>query len=94
VARARTVRLAEAHGCRFAAPPRGLFGWVDVGVDTERLAQAMLAEWLIAPGALFHSTHRTTTLMRVNFATSQDQRFWRALDRTRAGLQNTPAAAV
>lgn len=25
-ARARSVRLAEAHGCRFAAPPRGLFG--------------------------------------------------------------------
>ena len=86
IARARTVRLAEAHGCSFAAPPRGLFGWVDVGVDTERLAQAMLAEWLIAPGALFHATHRTTTLMRVNFATSQDQRFWRALDRTRAEM--------
>ncbi|HEY4068932.1 MAG TPA: PLP-dependent aminotransferase family protein [Burkholderiaceae bacterium] len=86
LARARTVRLAEAHGCRFAAPPRGLFGWVDVGVDTERLAQLMLAEWLIAPGALFHATPRATTLMRVNFATSQDQRFWRALDRTRAEL--------
>jgi DNA-binding transcriptional MocR family regulator len=86
LARARTVRLAEAHGCRFAAPPRGLFGWVDVGVDTERLAEAMIAEWLIAPGALFHATHRATTLMRVNFATSQDQRFWRTLDRTRAEL--------
>ena len=48
-ARARTVRLAEAHGCRFAAEPRGLFGWVDVGVDTERLAHAMLDDWLLAP---------------------------------------------
>ena len=85
-ARARTVKLADAHGCRFAAPPRGLFGWVDVGVDTERLAQAMLDEWLIAPGALFHATHRPTTLMRINFATTQDQRFWRALDRARANL--------
>ena len=37
-ARERTVRLVEAHGCRFAAPPHGLFGWVDTGVDTERLA--------------------------------------------------------
>jgi len=85
-ARSRTVKLAESHGCRFAAPPRGLFGWVDVGVDTERLAQAMLDEWLIAPGALFHATHRPSTLMRVNFATSQDARFWRALDRARAAL--------
>jgi DNA-binding transcriptional MocR family regulator len=86
-ARARTVKLAEAHGCRFEANPRGLFGWVDVGVDTERLAQVMLDEWLLAPGALFHATHRPSTLMRINFATSQDLRFWRALDRARTGLR-------
>jgi DNA-binding transcriptional MocR family regulator len=86
-ARERTVKLAEAHGCRFAAPPRGLFGWVDVGVDTERLAQVLLDDWLIAPGALFHATHRPTTLMRINFATSQDTRFWRALDAARRALQ-------
>ena len=86
VARERTVRLAEAHGCSFAAPPRGLFGWVDVGVDTERVAQLLLGDWLIAPGALFHAAHRPTTLMRVNFATSLDPRFWRALDRARAQL--------
>ena len=85
-ARARTVKLVQAHGCRFAAPPRGLFGWVDVGVDTERLAQVMIDDWLIAPGALFHATHRPTTLMRINFATTQDARFWRALERARAGL--------
>jgi DNA-binding transcriptional MocR family regulator len=85
-ARARTVKLAEAHGCRFAAAPQGLFGWVDVGVDTERLAAAMLEDWLIAPGALFHAIHRPTTLMRINFATSQDARFWRALDRARVKL--------
>jgi DNA-binding transcriptional MocR family regulator len=86
-ARERTVKLAEAHGGRFAAPPRGLFGWVDVGVDTERLAEVMLDDWLIAPGALFHATHRPTTLMRINFATSQDPHFWHALDRARAGLR-------
>ena len=85
-ARARSVRLAEAHGCRFAAPPRGLFGWVDVGVDTERLAQSMIDDWLLAPGALFHATPRPTTLMRINFATTQDERFWRALDRARSSL--------
>ena len=83
-ARARSVRLAEAAGCRFAALPRGLFGWVDVGVDTERLAQLMLDDgWLLAPGALFHATHRPTTLMRINFATTQEGRFWRALDQAR-----------
>jgi len=78
-ARARTVRLAEAHDCRFAAEPRGLFGWVDAGVDTERLAHAMIDEWLLAPGSLFHATPRPTSLMRINFATSQDARFWKAL---------------
>ncbi len=86
-ARSRAVRLAEAHGCRFAAPPRGLFGWVDVGVDTERLAQVMLDKgWLLAPGALFHATHRPTTLMRINFATTQEARFWKALAAAREGL--------
>ncbi len=79
-ARARTVRLAREAGCRFAAPPAGLFGWVDVGTDTEALAQALLDDgWLTAPGALFHATRRPTTLMRVNFATAQDGRFWRRL---------------
>ncbi len=83
-ARARSVRLAESVGCRFAAPPRGLFGWVDVGVDTERLSHAMVDQgWLLAPGSLFHATPRPTTLMRINFATTQDARFWQALERTR-----------
>jgi DNA-binding transcriptional MocR family regulator len=85
-ARERTVKLAEAHGCRFESKPRGLFGWVDVGVDTERLAHLMIDEWLLAPGALFHATHRPTTLMRINFATTQDPHFWRGLERARAQL--------
>ena len=86
-ARARTVKLALAHDCHFAAPPRGLFGWVDAGVDTERLAQSMLdLGWLLAPGALFHATHRPTTLMRINFASSQDARFWRDFARTRNNM--------
>lgn len=85
-ARARTVKLAEAHGCTFAAPPNGLFGWVDVGVDTERLAQLMVDDWLLAPGALFHASPRPTSLMRINFATAQDARFWSALARARESL--------
>jgi DNA-binding transcriptional MocR family regulator len=79
-ARTRTVRLAREAGCRFVTPPAGLFGWVDVGSDTEALAQTLLDEgWLTAPGTLFHATPRPTTLMRVNFATAQDARFWRRL---------------
>ncbi|MBC7993677.1 MAG: PLP-dependent aminotransferase family protein [Rhizobacter sp.] len=87
-ARARSVKLAESAGCHFAAPPRGLFGWVDVGVDTERLSHAMIDQgWLLAPGTLFHATPRATTLMRINFATTQDARFWRALERTRDAIR-------
>jgi DNA-binding transcriptional MocR family regulator len=57
-----------------------LFGWVDVGIDTDRLALRLLDEgWLTAPGSLFHATPRPTTLMRVNFASAQDARFWRRL---------------
>jgi DNA-binding transcriptional MocR family regulator len=81
-ARARTERLAHDAGFGFAAPPRGLFGWIEVGADTERLAQTLLDDgWLIAPGALFHATPRPCSLMRVNFATAQDARFWRQLRR-------------
>ena len=36
-ARSRSVKLALQAGCRFAAEPAGLFGWVDTGVDTEQL---------------------------------------------------------
>jgi DNA-binding transcriptional MocR family regulator len=78
-ARTRAQRLAVDAGCRFVAPPQGLFGWIDTGVDTERLAQVMLDDgWLLAPGRLFHVDGRPTTLMRINFATSQDAKFWRA----------------
>jgi DNA-binding transcriptional MocR family regulator len=81
-ARTRTQKLATDTGCRFVTPPQGPFGWVDTGVDTERLAQAMLDDgWLLAPGRLFHVDARPTTTMRVNFATSQDAKFWRAFER-------------
>ena len=83
-ARARSVRLALDAGCRFVAPPQGLFGWIDVGVDTDRLAQSMLDDgWLLAPGSLFHARPRPTTMMRINFASTQDARFWRALEEAR-----------
>jgi DNA-binding transcriptional MocR family regulator len=85
-ARARSVKLALAAGCRFVTPPSGLFGWVDTGVDTERLATDMLDQgWLIAPGTVFHARRRPSTLMRINFATTQDVRFWKAFEKTREG---------
>ncbi len=77
-ARSRSVKLALAAGCTFAAEPVGLFGWVDTGVDTDALAQRMLDEgYLLAPGALFHAQRKPSTLMRINFATTQDAAFWK-----------------
>ena len=79
-ARSRSVKLALQAGCTFAAEPVGLFGWVDTGVDTDALAQRMLDEgYLLAPGALFHASRQPSTLMRINFATTQDAAFWDAL---------------
>lgn len=86
-ARSRTVTLALAHGCQFAAEPQGLFGWVDTGVDTERMSQRLLdAGYLIAPGALFHAHQKPSTLMRINFATAQDAAFWKTFAALRAHL--------
>ena len=87
-ARARSVKLALAHGCRFEAEPTGLFGWVDTGVDTDALAQRMLDEgYLIAPGALFHAVRKPSTLMRINFATTQEATFWRVFARLREAMK-------
>ena len=86
VARARSVKLALAAGCTFAAEPAGLFGWVDAGVDTDELSQRMLDEgYLLAPGALFHANRQPSTLMRINFATTQDAQFWQTFVRLRSG---------
>lgn len=87
-ARGRSVKLALAHGCSFAAEPAGLFGWVDTGVDTDALAQRMLDEgYLIAPGALFHAARHPSTLMRINFATTQEAAFWKVFARLRDGVK-------
>jgi DNA-binding transcriptional MocR family regulator len=81
-ARNRSVKLAQGVGCRFVTEPAGLFGWVDTGVDTEALAQRLLDEgYLIAPGALFHAARAPSTLMRINFATTQEPDFWRVFSR-------------
>jgi DNA-binding transcriptional MocR family regulator len=84
-ARTRSVKLALQAGCTFAAEPAGLFGWVDAGVDTDELAQRMLDDgYLLAPGALFHaSRHQASTLMRINFAATQEAAFWKAFGKQR-----------
>ena len=86
-ARSRSVRLTTAAGCRFAADPAGLFGWVDTGVDTDQLALRLLDEgYLLAPGALFHADRQPSPLMRINFATTQEAAFWRVFERVRNEL--------
>jgi DNA-binding transcriptional MocR family regulator len=86
-ARSRSVKLAHEHGCSFAAPPAGLFGWVETGVDTDDLAQRMLDKgYLLAPGALFHANHAPSTLMRINFCTTQDIQFWRVFADVRSAM--------
>jgi DNA-binding transcriptional MocR family regulator len=88
VARARCLQLARQSGFEFGAKPQGLFGWMNVGVDTERLTLPMMdAGWLIAPGSLFHAQRQPSTMMRINFASSQDARFWKALVAARKHLQ-------
>jgi DNA-binding transcriptional MocR family regulator len=86
-ARSRAQRLAEQAGCGFVTPPQGLFGWLDTGVDTDRLAHALHDRgWLLAPGSLFHADRRPGTLMRINFATTQEPRFWRLFEGVRTRL--------
>ncbi|VTY38540.1 2-aminoadipate transaminase [Xylophilus ampelinus] len=86
-ARSRAVKLALAHGCTLASEPAGLFGWIETGADTDALTQRMLDEgYLIAPGSLFHARRQPTTLMRINFATTQDATFWKVFCRVRDGL--------
>lgn len=86
-ARSRSAKLAQQAGCRLAAEPAGLFGWVDTGVDTEQLALRLLDDgYLLAPGALFHAERQPSTLMRINFATTQEAVFWGAFERARDGV--------
>jgi DNA-binding transcriptional MocR family regulator len=87
-ARTRSARLAVQAGCTFAAEPAGLFGWVDTGVDTDVLAQRMLDDgYLLAPGALFHAVrNQPSTLMRINFAATQEAGFWKVFGRQRGKM--------
>ena len=86
-ARSRSVRLARQAGVRFVSEPAGLFGWVDTGVDTERLALRLLDEgYLLAPGSLFSPLRAPSTMMRINFSTTQNAEFWRHFEAARDRL--------
>jgi DNA-binding transcriptional MocR family regulator len=40
--------------------------------------------YLLAPGALFHAERTPSTLMRINFATTQEAQFWETFARLQA----------
>lgn len=87
-ARARCQKLAEQAGCRFSAPPAGLFGWLDTGVDSDALARQLAAQGQrLAPERLFSPTRRGGPHLRINFAAAQDPRFWRLLAEQRERLR-------
>ena len=55
-----------------------------MGLDTNALALRMHdAGYLLAPGSLLHADRRPGILIRVNFASTQDDKFWRDLAKTR-----------
>ena len=91
-ARRQAVQAARQHGCRFDLPPRGLFGWVDTGVDTERLALHLHGKgYLIAPGRLFDPESHPSTRMRLNFAHALDPAFWSEYARALRACAARPA---
>jgi DNA-binding transcriptional MocR family regulator len=61
---------------------------VETGVDTDALSQRMLdAGYMLAPGGLFHLSRPPSSLMRINFASTQDAAFWRVFERVRDGVK-------
>ncbi len=84
-----TLRALETLELRpFVAPPVGKFIWVDTGVDTNLLAQAMLAQgFLMAPGSLFMPDQRASRWMRFNLASSGNPRMLSALGRELSRLR-------
>ena len=43
--------------------------------------------YLLAPGALFHAERKPSTLMRINFATTQEAAFWQVYQQVVAGMK-------
>ena len=51
-----------------------------------RLQLRRAAGYLLAPGALFHASRQPSTLMRINFATTQDAQFWKVFAKVRDAM--------
>jgi DNA-binding transcriptional MocR family regulator len=43
--------------------------------------------YLLAPGSLFHAVRKPSTLMRINFATTQEAAFWKVFAQLRDGMK-------
>lgn len=88
LARQRCQRLADSHGFVFSHAPAGLFGWLDSGVDSERLTQQLAPQGLrLAPERLFSPSRRSGPHLRINFAASTEPRIWRLLAQARDALR-------
>lgn len=89
-AHAPVLRGLEREGLKpFSTLGIGMFAWVDAGVDTTAVAQAMHERgYLMAPGSLFLPDQRPSTWMRFNIATSGNPRMLddlaRVLERVRS----------
>jgi DNA-binding transcriptional MocR family regulator len=82
--RAEAGALLTRIGCRVHPADGGLYLWVDTGRDTDVLAaDALQANYLLAPGSFFNPTQTPSTWMRINvsnfFATGFDQWLTRQL---------------
>ena len=51
------------------------------------LINLLILGYLIAPGALFHAVRAPSTLMRINFATTQEAAFWKVFARLRDAVK-------
>jgi len=83
-ARDPVLRSLERLGLApFPGQAAGMFAWVDAGLDTAPIAEAMLEQgFLMAPGSLFSPDQRPSTWMRFNLATSSEPRMLQALEAT------------
>ncbi|MGE0802915.1 MAG: PLP-dependent aminotransferase family protein [Lautropia sp.] len=86
--REQGATILDGLGCRrFAGTSHGMFHWVDTGVDSVALAQAMRERgFLMAPGSLFSPIQAPSTWMRFNVTTLDNPKMTAALAEALAAL--------
>ena len=91
LAAARDQGAAVLEGFGFArldGARHGMFHWVDTGIDSIALAQAMLDRgFLMAPGSLFSPSQAPGTRMRFNVTTLQNPKMLAALAESIAAVR-------